>query len=154
MCIKDRENIVVSCTKMKDAEEPEDVSLSLKTVEFGFSSEGKAISSAILVRNEDAVIRQKFTSANARDLRTFHEAAAEHNGVMKIGDVIVEKRVSLENWREIYNRRATQDNPDAKRKAFERARKSLVERGFLEVRGDIYTLKLHGAGQTGHEPDN
>jgi len=154
MCIKDRENIVVSCTKMKDAEEPEDVSLSLKTVEFGFSSEGKAISSAILVRNEDAVIRQKFTSANARDLRTFHEAAAEHNGVMKIGDVIVEKRVSLENWREIYNRRATQDNPDAKRKAFERARKSLVERGFLEVRDDIYTLKLHGAGQTGHEPDN
>lgn len=133
---------------------PRSVPLSLKTVELGFSSKGKSISSAVLVQNEDAVIRQKVTRGNARDLRTFHEAAAEHNGVMKIGDVVVEKRGSLENWRQTYNARAIQDNPEAKRKAFERARKSLVERGFLEVRDDIYTLKLHDAGQTGHEPDN
>tara|TARA_A100001015_G_C14321506_1_gene455798 strand:+ start:172 stop:462 length:291 start_codon:yes stop_codon:yes gene_type:complete len=96
---------------MKDLEGPEDVPLSLKTVELGFSLEGKSISSAVLVRNEDAVIRQKVKFGNAQDLKTYREAAAEHNGVMKIGDVVVEKRVSLENWRQTSNARAIQDNP-------------------------------------------
>ena len=39
-------------------------------------------------------------------------------------------------------------------KAFERARNDLVKDGFLEVNDDIYTLKVHDAGQTGHDPDN
>ena len=43
---------------------------------------------------------------------------------------------------------------EAKRKAFERARKDLVEKGFLEVKDDIYTLKIHDTGQTGHDPDS
>ena len=37
---------------------------------------------------------------------------------------------------------------------FARARKDLVEKGFLEVIDDIYTLKIHDAGQTGHDPDS
>jgi len=36
----------------------------------------------------------------------------------------------------------------------DRARKDLVEKGFLEVKDDIYTLKIHDAGQTGHDPDS
>jgi hypothetical protein len=34
------------------------------------------------------------------------------------------------------------------------AQKNLVEKGFLEVKDDIYTLKIHDAGQTGHDPDS
>jgi hypothetical protein len=30
----------------------------------------------------------------------------------------------------------------------------LVGKGFLEVSDNIYTLRLHGAGQTGHDPDS
>ena len=33
-------------------------------------------------------------------------------------------------------------------------KKNLVEKGFLEVSDNIYTLRFHDAGQTGHEPDN
>jgi len=29
-----------------------------------------------------------------------------------------------------------------------------VEKGFLEVKDDIYTLKIHDKGQTGHDPDS
>jgi hypothetical protein len=29
-----------------------------------------------------------------------------------------------------------------------------VEKGFLEVNDDIYTLKVHDAGQTVHDPDS
>jgi len=30
----------------------------------------------------------------------------------------------------------------------------LVGKGFLEVKDDIYTLKIHDTGQTGHDPDS
>ena len=53
-----------------------------------------------------------------------------------------------------FYRRATQDNAEAKRKAFERARKELVQKGYLEVYDDVYLLKSPEAGQTGHDPDN
>jgi len=56
--------------------------------------------------------------------------------------------------RTIFYQRWTADTQEAIRKAFERARKDLVEKGFLEVSDDIYTLKIHDAGQTGHDPDS
>jgi hypothetical protein len=34
------------------------------------------------------------------------------------------------------------------------AQKYLVEKGFLEVKDDLYILSLHDVGQTGHDPDN
>ncbi|MFZ8897726.1 MAG: hypothetical protein ACO20X_04255, partial [Alphaproteobacteria bacterium] len=57
-------------------------------------------------------------------------------------------------WWKIFYQRSIADTQEAKRKAFERARKDLVEKGFLEVKDDIYTLKIHDAGQTGHDPDS
>ena len=77
-----------------------------------------------------------------------------NGNITKLGDVTLEKSVSLEGWREIFYRRSPADTHEAKRKAFERARKDLVEKGFLEVKDDIYTLKIHDAGQTGHDPDS
>jgi len=54
----------------------------------------------------------------------------------------------------MFYRRSPADTQQAKRKAFERAREDLVEKGYLEVSDDIYTLKIHDAGQTGHDPDS
>ena len=153
-CLKDRSAILVQCTKMKDAEEPENLAMSLKSVSLGSSKDGKQISSAVLIRNDEAQIRSKITVSIANKLKTFHEAVRENGNVTKLGDVILEKSVSLEGWREIFYRRSPADTQEAKRKAFERARKDLVEKGFLEVKDDIYTLKIHDAGQTGHDPDS
>ena len=77
-----------------------------------------------------------------------------NGNITKLGDVILEKSVSLEGGGRFFTRRSTADTQEAKRKAFERARKDLVEKGFLEVNDDIYTLKIHDAGQTGHDPDS
>jgi hypothetical protein len=153
-CTKERDTVIVQCTKMKDSEEPEDLKMTLKPVELGIAQNGKPISSAVLVRNDEVSIRQTITKANARDLKTFHEAARELGTEMKLGDVLLERTVSLDNWRQVFYRRSTGDSPEAKRKAFERARKSLVHKGFLEVNDDIYILKFRDAGQAGHEPDN
>ena len=48
----------------------------------------------------------------------------------------------------------TADKQDTRRKNFERTRKDLVKDGFLEVSDNIYTLRFHDAGQTGHDPDS
>jgi len=56
--------------------------------------------------------------------------------------------------RTIFYQRWTADTQEAIRKAFERTPKDLVKKGFLEVKDDIYTLKIHDAGQTGHDPDS
>lgn len=101
----------------------------------------------------DAVAHSTITPSIRRNLRVFREAAAEYNGTTKLNDVVLDYRVSLENWREVFYRRATQDNAEAKRKAFERARKELVQKGYLEVYDDVYLLKSPEAGQTGHHPD-
>ena len=139
---------------MKDAEEPENLAMSLKSVSLGSSKDGKQISSAVLIRDDEVQIRPKITTSLANKLKTFHEAVRENGNVTKLGDVILEKSVSLEGWREIFYKRSTADTQEAKRKAFERARKDVVEKGFLEVNDTVCTLKIHDAGQTGHDPDN
>lgn len=48
-CTKERDTVIVQCTKMKDSEEPEDLKMSLKPVELGIAQNGKPISSAVLV---------------------------------------------------------------------------------------------------------
>ena len=143
----------MKCTKMKDVSEPEDLTFNLKSIHLGYAADGKAISSAVLERDETATIRPKITPAITRDLGVFREAATEHGGKITLNDVVLEYRVSLENWRDTFYRRASQENTESKRKAFERCRKSLVEKGFLEVDDDFYKLKLHEAGQTGQKPD-
>ena len=153
-CLKDRSAILVQCTKMKDTEEPKDLAMNLKSVELGVAKDGKRISSAVLIRNDEVQIRSKITVSIANKLKTFHEAVRVNGNVTKLGDVILEKSVSLEGWREIFYKRSTADKQDTRRKNFERTRNDLVKDGFLEVNDDIYSLKIHDAGQTGHDPDN
>ena len=139
---------------MKDAEAPENLAMNLTSVELNVAKDGKPISSAVLVRNDEAQIRSKITQKITNKLKTFHEAVRVNGNVTKLGDVILEKSVSLEGWREIFYKRSTADKQDTRRKNFERTRNDLVKDGFLEVNDDIYTLKIHDAGQTGHDPDN
>ena len=153
MCAKKDNAILVRCTKVKDFEAPADLSLQLTSVELGTKSDGKPLTSAVLTKTDDPVANSTITPSIRRNLRVFREAATEYNGTTKLNDVVLEYRVSLENWREVFYRRATQDNAEAKRKAFERARKELVQKGYLEVYDDVYLLKSPEAGQTGHQPD-
>ena len=153
LCAKKDDAILVRCTKVKDFEAPADLNLQLTSVELGITSDGKPLTSAVLTKTDDPVAHSTITPSIRRNLRVFREAAAEYNGTTKLNEVVLEYRVSLENWREVFYRRATQDNAEAKRKAFERARKELVQKGYLEVYDDMYLLKSPEVGQTGQIPD-
>jgi hypothetical protein len=47
--------------------------------------------------------------------------------------------VHLERWREAFYAVHTGDNLGAKKKAFQRAREDLVERGYISVADDLYS---------------
>jgi hypothetical protein len=153
LCAKKDDAILVQCTKMKDFEASADLYLKLTSVELATTSNGKPVESAVLTKTNDTVARSTITPSIRRNLRVFCEAATEYGGKAMLNEVVLEYRVSLENWREVFYRRATQDTAEAKRKAFERARKELVQKGHLEVYDDMYLLKSPEAGQTGQIPD-
>ena len=50
----------------------------------------------------------------------------------------------LEEWRRLFYAGHTGDNEDTKKKAFLRARESLVNQGFVEVTDDIYSVRDKG----------
>jgi hypothetical protein len=149
LCAKKDDAILVTCTKMKDFEAPADLYLKLTSVELGTTSNGKPVESAVLTKTNGTVARSTITPSIRRNLRVFCEAATEYGGKAMLNKVVLEYRVSLENWRKVFYRSATQDTAEAKRKAFERARKELVQKGHLEVYDDMYLLKSPEAGQTG-----
>ena len=101
-CKRDRSTVVISCRKMKDTEEPKDLAMNLKSVELGIAKDGRQISSAVLVGNDEVQIRSKITVSIANKLKTFHEAVRVNGNITKLGDVTLEKSVSLEGWREIF----------------------------------------------------
>ena len=58
--------------------------------------------------------------------------------------------VHLETWRPVFYAGHTAENPNAKKKAFERARKDLVSKGVIIVSADNYSVNnQEGQGQGG-----
>lgn len=64
------------------------------------------------------------------------EAGREH---VDVGDNCELLGVHVDRWRAAYYRTSTADNPEAKRKAFQRARENLRGAGLVEVSDDHYT---------------
>jgi hypothetical protein len=122
--------IRVSNTKMKDAEPPSDVTFELQSVEL---SDGA--SSAVLVETEARQAAKSLTRGQKLALDAFCEAAADSDAWGDDGEFL---GLSLEPWREVFYRMHTGDNAEAKKKAFQRARKELVEIGRLVVEHDVY----------------
>ena len=63
------------------------------------------------------------------------------------------QQLHLEQWREVFHKRATQPNPDSKRTAFDRARRDLQSKGWLTVEDDVYTLTPRTPGQSPDKQD-
>lgn len=88
--------------------------------------------SIVLVQTEASASKAKRLSDNQKvALDAFHEATKSSDGASGI---------YLYDWRQVFNRRHTGDNQKSKDTAFRRARKELVDNGFLAVADDIYRL--------------
>jgi hypothetical protein len=116
-------------TKMKDAEAPPDQFFELAGVDLDDNA-----SSAVLQTSEAPDQTRKMTPVQQSAMDAYNDAtqtdAIWQNGAFK--------GVHLEKWREAFYPMHTADNAEAKRKAFERVRKALVEKRLMTVLDDVY----------------
>jgi KaiC/GvpD/RAD55 family RecA-like ATPase len=134
---KKGQGIVIECTKMKDAPEPKPIHFSLCSVELAIASDGKPITSAVLRPSVDfsSDFVKKMTDTQVLAINAYEAAVL---AVGKLRDDGSFAGIHVEDWRDQFYRKHTGDSIDTKRKAFNRARKDLVELRRFKVDNDVY----------------
>lgn len=146
----DEETYTVTCSKMKNAPQFKDMTFKKEVIEL-LDDDGEPVTSICPIEIQGATDSRsstgnKISPTNQENLKTFHEALRESIRRKVEADNLsdIHRGLTVEEWREVFYRRSTADSSEAKRKAFQRARKDLVSYGLLEVDSDIYKL----AGET------
>jgi hypothetical protein len=148
---KQEDRIKMSCSKMKDDDEPEPMLFYLIPVNMGRDAAGAIISSAVLeFRGTAPAESARLTNNEQFAVKTFREAAGNlDTSTLDLNPA----QVHLDQWREAFYKRSTQPNPDSKRKAFDRARRDLQVKGWLTVEDDVYSLTPRTLGQSTDKQD-
>lgn len=119
-------------TKMKDAEPPRDIHLTLKEVRLG-----EGVNSAALVIRQGSEEADENAPKLSRDAKlakeTFVEVAAISGTEPECGF-----KIELEPWRTAFYAKHTGDNTDSKRQSFKRGRDALVDKRIIEVVNNVY----------------
>lgn len=125
-----------SMDKSKDGKDGHGKAFRLEPVKLGIDPDGEPLESCIVVADgEISTKREKPLSAGQQcALDAYDEAAMAGKGYYIDGKFA---GVHLEDWRVFYYQLSTSE---AKAKAFQRARKDLVERGIIEVSNDVYRM--------------
>ena len=148
---KQDDRITMTCSKMKDEDEPDPMAFYLVPVQMGRDEKGALISSAVLEYRGTATPESARLTKNEQfAVKTLREA------IGSLGTSPLDlnpEQVHLDQWREAFYRRSTQPNPDSKRKAFDRARRDLQSKGWLTVEDDVYTLTPRTPGQSPDKQD-
>ena len=148
---KTNDQIQMTNTKMKDEEPPDPMQFYLIPIDIGKDENGDSVSSAVLEFRGIGVSKSaRLSKSEYFAVKTFHEAAAP----LKASALDLNpQQLHLEQWREVFHKRATQPNPDSKRTAFDRARRDLQSKGWLTVENDVYTLTPRTPGQSPDKQD-
>ncbi|MEC8848757.1 MAG: AAA family ATPase [Pseudomonadota bacterium] len=130
--------ITLTAQKMKEAEIPVPLNFELESVRVGTDDKGEPVFSAVLVSGcPPPKVDRPLTPSLQFGLDTYREAAREVGTLDANGEFA---GLHVEQWRPVFYQSSTADNQRAKNKAFERARRGLVERGELSVIDDMYQL--------------
>ncbi len=132
-----RDGKVISATTRKQRDMPDDAAFhySLRSVFIGYDEDGDAVTSCVVEPTEEAPKRgPKLNEAQKLALDTYKTAAAT-NGVWDGGAFL---GLHVDDWRPAFYAKHTGDTPDAKKKAFQRARGDLVKLKKMTVQDDVY----------------
>lgn len=124
-------------TKQKDGPLPPDAAFKLEVVTLPWRDmEGWPETSVVLTPTDAPPPRQRNMPNNVRTAVDAFLAAATEHGRESEDRVLV----ALEDWRTHFYAIHTGDNPEAKKKAFQRARNDMREAGAVAVQSDDYWL--------------
>ena len=129
---KDGDAMRLINTKMKDAEPPSDMFFSFRQVDLDGSAKSAVLDAT------DAPERTERLTATQRIAHTAYVTAAKQSGEWADDGFL---GVHADAWREAFYSIHTGDNADAKKKAFQRVRRDLVEKGMMAVKDDVYLIK-------------
>ena len=130
--------VALGQTKNKDAACAETLMFEQVTVELPIKDDyGRPVTTAVIEKsestNDDGGTRAKPLSQAEKKIyfakKTFIDAAMK-NPIFSEGKEFL--GVKLDDWRVEFYRQATQDTTEGKKKAFQRAREQLIEKGLLE----------------------
>ena len=130
---KTANDMTLSCTKMKDAPDFDDLNFQL--IPYDLDVDGTEFQSCYL----EEVVK----SERPRQLKGNPKLALD-TLISGTKDNVPQGSLHLEEWRHLFYAGHTGDNEDTKKTAFLRARKFLVNQGFVEVTDDICSIRDRG----------
>lgn len=129
--------------KQRDYSGGQEFHFHLESVELGFDQDGDPVRSCVVVDIEHSAApsgRKRTSPADQQALRSLDDALQAH-GIKRLGeDWPPCPVVSTENWRTHFYRHFDDDEPETKKKAFQRARKRLRDGGHIQFFDDHYWL--------------
>lgn len=132
--------------KSKDGSDGQRHGFKLETVKLGEDADGDPRTSCVIV-HDDTVKARKPNAGERLALKAYVEAC-ERGGCL-VSDGGDFDGLGVDAWRDVFYELSTNDTPQGKKKAFQRARANLCEHGFMSVRGDRYRVadvKLQARG--------
>lgn len=134
---------LLACTKAKDCEAPEGIAFETEVIDTGWTDEDGEPVTSLVLRKVDAIKGGHGKENDTRPIKGANRVV--FNTLKKLataGDIVGASvlPVDLEDWRQACYRESIADSTDqrAKRQAFGRARKWLVDNGHVATSEDKY----------------
>lgn len=130
--------------KAKDGRDGQEHRFRLNVVEIGTDEDGETETSCVVAFDSSmpTVAERPLTANQKLGIASFNEAARTLGGLDEHDNFI---GLHLSNWRPVFYRMSPADSDTAKKKAFERARKDLIDLGRLTVEDNIYRVTGNAA---------
>jgi hypothetical protein len=118
--------------KAKDGQDGASNPFRLEIVDLGTDEAGELVTSCVAVQAAPGEGRpaKALTPQQRMGLDAFHRVGTPSEAGQS---------ATLEAWRVEFYKSSTGDDPESKKKAFQRARKALTEAGVLSVKNDVYS---------------
>jgi len=133
---RDGDNRAWRVSKSKDGADGADHPFRLDVVQLGLDEDGDSVSSCVVVQcDQQAQKAKRLTPAQRTGLSSLSDACNECG---QFDDETLMHGAHIDNWRDVFYQQSTGDNAEAKKKAFQRLRTSLVQVGLVTVKDDVY----------------
>ena len=126
---KTKNDVTASCTKMKDAPDFDDLNFLLTPLDL--EVEGTEFQSCYL---------QEVAQLEKAPRLSLNQQLAFDTLISGTKRSVPQGSLHLEDWRSLFYAGHTGDSEDTKKKAFQRARESLVDKGIIEVNNNYYSI--------------
>ena len=130
---KTKNDVTASCTKMKDAPDFDDLNFLLTPLDLDV--EGTEFQSCFL---------QEVAQLEKAPRLSLNQQLALDTLISGTKRSVPQGSLHLEDWRSLFYAGHTGDSEDTKKKAFQRARESLANKGLIEVNNNFYSTRDSG----------